>query len=89
MRDDSSDIHVNKTNLAINAVHIFLSFSLNLTFNVPIRQLSEMGWFGGGDSGDTSGGDTGFASKKKTYDYGDSGSTSTELDLRHVNVKQI
>ena len=43
-----------------------------------------MGWFGGSDSGDTSG-DTGFASKKKTYDYGDNtGSTSTELDLRFV-----
>ena len=42
-----------------------------------------MGWFGGSDSGDTSG-DTGFASKKKTYDYGDTGSTSTELDLRFV-----
>ena len=48
-----------------------------------------MGWFGGSDSGDTSGGDTGFASKKKTYDYGDSGSTSTELDLRHAKFKQF
>ena len=47
-----------------------------------------MGWFGGGgsDGGDT-GGDTGFASKKKTYDYGDTGSSSAELDLRHEQGK--
>ena len=45
-----------------------------------------MGWFGGSDGGDTSG-DTGFASKKKSYDYGDTGSTSSELDLRYVCMR--
>ena len=47
-----------------------------------------MGWFGGSDGGDTSG-DTGFASKKKSYDYGDTGSTSSELDLRCVRDEMI
>ena len=78
----------NKTELILPLAIAFFSIRAfsRPCLQIPGTEEEKMGWFGGSDGGDTSG-DTGFASKKKSYDYGDTGSTSSELDLRYNEMR--